>query len=278
MTSLTTKMKKKKHLENERTVQAGSLPWQVAVPSLQEGQHLLTRCNRHCTGHLFFGVGGTLWEKATLRTSSTKSTMSNKKCNEHLPLTAPLFGHFFILFSRSNLFVQRWTKRQLRLRAAAAASLWWSRKLSQFYFFVTTIHTVTVLVLFHELLQYFFLCIPSFCLAISLRKRLAESRRVSRLLVPKNAMSLHAELELSTLDEDALVKSTEVSPCGGTLVYNSSMKVLPAFRPRLSKSRSEAFIITREASEETADQDDSENAATVCECQTIASRTPTEWL
>ena len=38
------------------------------------------------------------------------------------------------------------------------------------------------------------------------------------------------------------------------------MKVFPAFRPRLSKSRSEmqAFIIEGEASEETADQDDSE--------------------
>ena len=106
------------------------------------------------------------------------------------------------------MFVQRWTIQQLRLRAAAAASLWWLRKLYQFYFFVTTIHTVTVLVLFHELLQDLFLDIPSFRLAISLQKRLAESRRGSRLLVPKNAMSFHAELELSILDEDASVQST----------------------------------------------------------------------
>ena len=201
MTSLTSQMKRTTSRTKELCKRApchGIAGRSASADKMQQTLHLT----------FVFLLVGRCGRKQHCAPAAQKSAMSNKKCNEHLPLTAPLFGHFFILFSRSNLFVQRWSRRQLRLRAAAAATLWWSRKLSQFYFFVTTIHTVTVLVLFHELLQYLFLYIPSFRLAISLRKRLAESRRASRLLVPKNAMSLHAELELSILDEDASVQST----------------------------------------------------------------------
>ena len=81
-----------------------------------------------------------------------------KSCQELLrtsPLTAQLMCHLVFMFFRGNRSVPTWWRhrRLFRLGTAAAASLWWQRRWSQFCTFVFTGVTVACLLLLHQCVQ-----------------------------------------------------------------------------------------------------------------------------
>ena len=111
-------------------------------------------------------------EQPTLRTDNAKKTSQRQETAQNsntLPLTTPLiFGDVLI--------VRRRTRRQLQLRTAAAASLWWEKRripfhlstfhTASFLFMLQASHATATLIQNHSsrLLQQFFLRHPNPCL------------------------------------------------------------------------------------------------------------------